>query len=207
MNRREALKKLGVGSAVVVGATAVKSLPAFAFANPVITGNLDVTVNGNAKTPTATISIGSATCTGSALAPCGTCAPGDAEIISFTMTAWLVSVATAGTAYGWGSTSAAASANLFPPVTFGGAVVSGPVPSPYTDPSAAGWGSYTVPFRHLKKAVGGSVVDTDVGDTIQITGEVQYTCTYGDGVSSISDIIDYNFTKIGTSTSGGWTIL
>lgn len=36
MNRREALKKLGAGGAIVVGASAVRSVPAFAVGAPVI---------------------------------------------------------------------------------------------------------------------------------------------------------------------------
>lgn len=37
MNRRDALKKLGAGGAIVVGATAVRSVPAFAVEAPVFT--------------------------------------------------------------------------------------------------------------------------------------------------------------------------
>jgi hypothetical protein len=37
MNRRDALKKLGAGGAIVVGATAVRSVPAFAVGVPVFT--------------------------------------------------------------------------------------------------------------------------------------------------------------------------
>ena len=79
----------------------------------------------------------------------------------------------------------------------------GLIPSPYSDPALAGWGSLTVSFRHLN-ASAGSVIDTEVGDSLQITGEVQYACTYGDGTSSISQVIDYSFTKKTANTSGGW---
>lgn len=46
MNRREALKKLGAGSAVVVGATAVKAVPAFAFNAPTTTVGMSFSLVG-----------------------------------------------------------------------------------------------------------------------------------------------------------------
>jgi hypothetical protein len=200
MNRRDALKKLGEGSAVVVGATAVKSLPAFAFFNPVIVDHLDVTVTGN-LTPTATISIGSAMCSGSAIAPCGTCDPTVAEITAMSMTAWLISVTTPGTRYGWGSN--AGSATSLEILTAGanpdGTTVAANIPTPYVDPFDGGFNTFAMPFRHLN-ASGGSLVSPEIGDTIQISGYVQYACSYGDGTGSVADTIDYYFTKI----SGGW---
>ena len=44
MDRRSALKRLAAGSAVAVGASAIVSQPAFAYANPSVTGSPTVTV-------------------------------------------------------------------------------------------------------------------------------------------------------------------
>lgn len=44
MDRREALKKLGVGGAAVVGTTAVLSSPAFAFTQATVTGSPTITM-------------------------------------------------------------------------------------------------------------------------------------------------------------------
>lgn len=198
MNRREALKKLGVGGAVVVGATAVKSLPAFAFANPVVGGILDVTVTGRAA-PSASISIGDASCTGSALAPCVTCLNTVAEVVAIQMTAYVISLADNTTSYAWGI--APPLSNVFTSLSGAGATVSVSIPSPYTDPTLNGWGTSSFQFRHLN-ASGGSVIDAAGGDSIQITGYVEYNCTYGDStVGSAADTQDFQFTKAAGANS------
>lgn len=69
MDRRTALKRLGVGGVTVAGASVVLSQPAFAYTNPMVTGSPTVTVT-TAGSLTATIGISSvplATCPGSAL--------------------------------------------------------------------------------------------------------------------------------------------
>ena len=205
MNRREALKKLGVGSAVVVGATAVKSLPAFAFFNPAIQDLLTLTSNGTTRNGLyAQITAGTATCTGSAIPPCETCNPGDAEITAISVEAWVYRVANSGTQYGWGSNAATAASNLFPPDgTPNGAVKSFlGIPNPYIDPTVASprWDRPQFDFRHLGAELSSTKVP-DVGDVIHIYATVDFQCTYGDGVGSTQDSSDLYFTFSGT----GWT--
>ena len=88
MDRRDALKKLGAGGAVVVGATAIASSPAFAFTGPTppaLPGLAPVRSGpvflGN-RTLTVTMSPGTATCPASAV-PAGATVVGS----SFTATA------------------------------------------------------------------------------------------------------------------------
>ena len=57
MDRREALKKLGAGSAVVVGASVVVSSPAFAYAAPTVTGLPATFTLTKANASTATIAV------------------------------------------------------------------------------------------------------------------------------------------------------
>lgn len=197
MNRRDALKKLGVGSAVVVGATAVTSLPAFAVSSPTITDSLDVSLVGNVGI-TASLTLGSATCSGSAIPPCDVCDPSRAEVIDVSMTAFLVNVTTAGTRYGWGSTAAAAIANE---IFSGGpgTTVTATLASPYEDPYDNGF-LFARNLRHVR-ANGRDQINPEIGDELQISGYVAYQCSYGDGTASVAETIDFSFTYNGA----GWT--
>jgi hypothetical protein len=69
MDRRDALKRLAAGSATAVGASVIVSQPAFAYANPTVTGSPTVTITTTGAL-TATIAISNVpagSCPGSAL--------------------------------------------------------------------------------------------------------------------------------------------
>ena len=68
MDRREALKKLAIGGATAVGASAVVSTPAFAFDQPSVIGNPFVAagVTGFGQTLTVTVTPAAASCPASA---------------------------------------------------------------------------------------------------------------------------------------------
>lgn len=176
MNRREALKKLGAGSAIVVGSAAVRTVPAFALTNPVITTNLginSINVSNTGANMSITVLDGVAVCPDSAI-PCATCDPGVAEVTAAevfpTDTGFVV-----GVTWGWGSTAAAALANPFP----------------------ASREFLTVLSRAVRR------VDTNVtpavstapaaGDQLLITYAVNYTCSYAGGNTSEPDTVTIQF--------------
>lgn len=66
MDRREALKKLGLGTATVVGASMVVSSPAFAYDQPTAGAPATMSVTSTGNTATVTITDGTATCPASA---------------------------------------------------------------------------------------------------------------------------------------------
>ncbi|MEY4175543.1 MAG: hypothetical protein RI900_2708 [Actinomycetota bacterium] len=176
MNRREALKKLGAGSAIVVGATAVRTVPAFALTNPTITvplGINSINVSNTGANMSITVLDGVATCPASAI-DCATCDPGAAEVTTATV-APIDTVQLGGVQWGWGNTAATAIANAFPAEREFLTVLSRPIrrvditttPATSTAPAA--------------------------GDQLIITFAVAYTCTYANGNSAEADTVTIQF--------------
>lgn len=176
MDRREALKKIGVGGVTVLGATAIVSSPAFAYTNPTVAaGNPTITIM-NTSDNMANVMVGAliaGTC------PASSTNAGDIATRTTTLKAVL--------GRNDGPTTAS-----FGPTTSTTLVVTRPVGFPGGFPGTEIWDGYTSSGNGL--------------DTILVTVQGTYVCTYGTGTRSACVKWSQLFTASG-SIFGGVSIV
>ena len=173
MDRREALKKLGVGGAAVAGASVIISQPAFAYDNPTVTAAGSVVINPfNFSGSDVVITNPTVTCPGSA-SPAGV-----PSTMSRTITITSNSIS-GGVWY--------ANPNILP----GGAVVpaspgvSATSTSTSSPPVFSPVVSYFSPGLVRKRTSPGvdPYVDVVSGDTFTVDVSFTFTCTYSDSTT------------------------
>jgi hypothetical protein len=171
MDRRDALKKLGMGGATVLGASVIVSSPAFAYRAPfdivAMTFNAP-TLSGT--TTTCTVTAGGAQCPGSATPPSAT------FLISATVTT--VTVSGANRRFNLNGTTANTA-------------------SPGQSTSSSG---SDLTFTVIKTNNGGTAEVPATNDQFSVSITIVYTCTYSDGTTrTANDTLTRNWRYNGTA--------
>ena len=167
ISRRESLRTLAAGGAAVVGATAVRTVPAFAYDAPSIVSSFVLFVDGVTAPMGMALQPGQATCPGSAV-DCEGCDFGVAQNMVLEVTASVVASARTGVRWGWGATEIVA---LDPANEF-----TTDAKTRSVDPVLGG-------VLEFSKFRGGSGAprDPEAGDTLLMVGRAVYRCTYASG--------------------------
>jgi hypothetical protein len=187
INRRESLKTLAAGGAAAFGATAVRSVPAFALDAPVLVSAFSMTVEGDRTPMTVTMQPGAASCPGSAV-PCTGCLAFEAQRMSLEVTALMLTSNPPEDRWGWG---ADASTALLPANEFTSTAITKSV-NPNT--------GAVLQFSKIRGANNSSLEDAVAGDTLLLTGQAVYRCTYSAG-----DFVEYTENQALVFTFNGTT--
>lgn len=167
ISRRESLRTVAAGGAAVVGATVVRTVPAFAYDAPVVTTPFVLSVQGSDNPFSTVLQAGQATCPGSAVACLG-CSSGIAQNMVLEVTASVLANYWANSRWGWGDA-------LDDPLDVTNEFTISPKIRS-VDPVLGGilnFSKYRIDINNPRPA--------KVGDVLLMVGRAVYRCTYPGG--------------------------